>query len=178
MGSDRAQPFRTGQSWKPLSARGPGTDQAWRFPLPGPGADGRNRPAPGRTISAVEHRGRGEPYASSQRPGSRGHSGGTVDAIGRCRLHPLDGLRKCCQPAAGALLDATTRARRAGGARSPSNANRPPVADRNPLAGAGGGALGVFLAIWGVRLLLQLTPADLPLFGPIGVNGPSSRSPC
>ena len=30
----------------------------------------------------------------------------------------------------------------------------------------------MFLAIWGVRLLLQLTPADLPLFGPIGVNGP------
>ncbi len=35
-----------------------------------------------------------------------------------------------------------------------------------------GGVLGVFLTLWGVPLLLRLSPSDLPLFGSIGVNGP------
>jgi putative ABC transport system permease protein len=35
-----------------------------------------------------------------------------------------------------------------------------------------GGALGVLLALWGLPLLIRLSPANLPLFGIIGVNGP------
>jgi putative ABC transport system permease protein len=35
-----------------------------------------------------------------------------------------------------------------------------------------GGALGVLLTLWGVPLLLRLSPGDLPLFGIVGVNGP------
>ena len=35
-----------------------------------------------------------------------------------------------------------------------------------------GGALGVLLTLWGVPLLLRLSPGDLPVFGSIGVNGP------
>src|SRR5262249_25169128 len=35
-----------------------------------------------------------------------------------------------------------------------------------------GGSLGVLLTLWGVPVLLRLSPADLPLFGIVGVNGP------
>jgi putative ABC transport system permease protein len=50
----------------------------------------------------------------------------------------LMGLREFSQPAAGARLNAAARTGRAFGARCRADANRPPVANREPAAGVGG----------------------------------------